>query len=30
LSDKGICIMVLQMGGWVGDAEDALVMKGVG
>jgi hypothetical protein len=29
-SDRGICIMVLQMGGWAGDAEEAVVMKGVG
>jgi hypothetical protein len=30
LSDKGICIMVLQMVGWAGDAEEAVVMTGWG
>jgi hypothetical protein len=29
-SDKGICIMVLQMWDWAGDAEEAVVMNGVG
>jgi hypothetical protein len=29
-SDKGICIMVLQMGGWAGDAAEGVVMTGRG
>jgi hypothetical protein len=29
LSDRDICIMVLQMGDWAGDSEEAVVMKGV-
>jgi hypothetical protein len=29
-SDKGICIMVLQMGDWAADAEEGVVMKGRG